>query len=246
MKKLLAFALMLGCSAGLFAADKPAPAAPLPPPPPPTAAVNPADVPQPLDRWTIFQLVFLPNVPNSTWNTNVYGLKTGWPASGGIGTVSGIEVSWAYSGTDSINGFQASWVAVKSKDLNGIQATFITTLNNGTLNGLQATGAYAKAGDVQGAQFSLISQAKEFSGIQGGLALALSKGFTGFQASAVSIADGPFTGIQCGFVNKAGKDGGSLQLGLLNMSDGKGLQFGAINYNKDAWIPVFPILNFSF
>ena len=228
MKKLLAFTLMLGCSAGLFAADKA------------------ADAPQPSDRWTIFQLVFLPNVPNSTWNTNVYGLKTGWPASGGIGTVSGLEVSWAYSGTDTINGAQASWVAVKSKDLNGLQATFITTLNSGTLNGLQATGAYAKAGDVQGAQGALISQAGEFTGLQAGLALALSKGFTGFQASAVSIADGPFTGIQCGIVNKAGDEGGSLQLGAFNMSSGKGIQFGAINCNKNAWIPVFPILNFSF
>lgn len=87
----------------------------------------------------------------------------------------------------------------------------------------------------QGAQFALISQAGNFTGIQGGLALALSKGFTGFQAGAVSIADGPFTGIQCGFVNMAGEKGGSLQLGLFNMTDGKGMQFGFINYSKDAW-----------
>ena len=205
-----------------------------------------ADVPQPLDKWTIFQLVFLPNVPNSTWNSNVFGLKTGWVASGGIGSVYGLEVSWVYSGTDTINGAQASWVIVKSKDLNGVQAAFVTTLNTGSLNGLQATGPYALAGDVQGAQFALISQAGNFTGIQGGLALALSKGFTGFQAGAVSIADGPFTGIQCGFVNKAGEKGGSLQLGLFNMTDGKGMQFGFINYSKDAWIPVFPILNFNF
>ena len=45
---------------------------------------------------------------------------------------------------------------------------------------------------------------------------------------------------------KTRPEGGALQLGLLNMTNGKGVQFGAINYNKDAWIPVFPILNFSF
>ena len=244
MKKFLVFSLMLGCMAGVFAAD--AVAVPEPKVQARTVYYNDPDVPQPLDKWTIFQLVFLPNVPNSTWNSNVFGLKTGWVASGGIGSVYGLEVSWAYSGTDTINGAQASWVAVKSKDLNGIQAAFVTTLNSGTLNGLQATGPYAMAGDVQGAQFALISQAKNFTGIQGGLALALSKGFTGFQAGAVSIADGPFTGVQCGFVNKAGEEGGALQLGLFNMTNGTGLQFGAINYNKDAWIPVFPILNFSF
>ena len=83
MKKLLAISLMLGCSAGLFAAETAVPAKPAPAP----AAVDPSNVPQPSDRWTMFQLVFLPNVPNSTWNTNTNGLKTGWPASGGIGTV---------------------------------------------------------------------------------------------------------------------------------------------------------------
>lgn len=244
MKKYLLSALMLGCTVGMFSAA----AAPVPEPRVQAKELyyNDPDVPQPLDKWTIFQLVFLPNVPNSTWNSNVFGLKTGWVASGGIGSVYGLEVSWVYSGTDTINGAQASWVIVKSKDLNGVQAAFVTTLNTGFLNGLQATGPYALAGDVQGAQFALISQAGNFTGIQGGLALALSKGFTGFQAGAVSIADGPFTGIQCGFVNMAGEKGGSLQLGLFNMTDGKGMQFGFINYNKDAWIPVFPILNFNF
>ncbi|WP_294477958.1 hypothetical protein [uncultured Victivallis sp.] len=245
MKKFLVFSLMVGCLAGVFAAE----AASVPEPKVQAKAFgnyNDPDTPQPLDKWTFLQIVFLPNVPNSTWNSNVYGLKTGWVASGGVGRVFGLEVSWVYSGTDTINGGQASWVAVKSRDLNGLQAAFVTALNTGSLNGLQATGPYALAGDVQGAQFAFISQAKNFIGIQGGLALALSKGFTGFQAGAVSIADGPFTGVQCGFVNKAGEDGGALQLGLLNMTNGKGVQFGAINYNKDAWIPVFPILNFSF
>lgn len=242
MKKLLAISLMLGCSAGLFAAETAVPAKPAPAP----AAVDPSNVPQPSDRWTMFQLVFLPNVPNSTWNTNTNGLKTGWPASGGIGTVNGVEISWTYSGTDTINGIQTSWVVAKSKNLNGVQATLATTLNTGSLNGLQATGAYALAGDVQGAQFSFFSQAKNVTGIQGGLALSLSKAFTGFQAGGVSIADGPFTGVQCGLVTKAGEKGGALQLGVLNMSEGKGVQFGAVNCNKDAWIPVFPILNFCF
>ncbi|MDR0932678.1 MAG: hypothetical protein LBM70_06640 [Victivallales bacterium] len=244
MKKLMVFSLMLSCVAGVFAAESAA--VPEPKVKVNTIYYNDSDVPQPADKWTFFQLVFVPGAPNSTWNSNVYGIKTGWVASGGIGTVNGLEASWAYSGTDTVNGIQASWVAVKSENLNGIQAAFGTALTFGNLNGLQATGPYALAGDVNGAQFALVSQAKNFTGIQGGLALALSKGFTGFQAGAVSIADGPFTGIQCGFVNVAGEDGGALQLGLFNVTKGKGVQFGAINYNKDAWIPVFPIFNFSF
>ena len=117
MKKYLLSALMLGCTVGMFSAA----AAPVPEPRVQAKELyyNDPDVPQPLDKWTIFQLVFLPNVPNSTWNSNVFGLKTGWVASGGIGSVYGLEVSWVYSGTDTINGAQASWVIVKSKDLNG-------------------------------------------------------------------------------------------------------------------------------
>lgn len=243
MKKILVFSLMIACLTGVFAAETSAVSEPNRPR---YVNYNDPDVPQPLDKWTMFQLVFLPNVPNSTWNSNVFGLKTGWVASGGIGSVYGLEVSWIYSGTDTVNGAQASWVVVKSKEQNGIQAAFVTALNTETFRGLQASGPYAMAGDMQGGQFALISHAGNFTGIQGGLALALSKSFTGFQAGAVSIANGPFTGIQCGFLNKAGEKGGSLQLGLLNMTNGKGLQFGAINYSKDAWIPVFPILNFSF
>ena len=157
MKKYLLSALMLGCTVGMFSAA----AAPVPEPRVQAKELyyNDPDVPQPLDKWTIFQLVFLPNVPNSTWNSNVFGLKTGWVASGGIGSVYGLEVSWVYSGTDTINGAQASWVIVKSKDLNGVQAAFVTTLNTGFLNGLQATGPYALAGDVQGAQFALAFRA---------------------------------------------------------------------------------------
>jgi|GEM_PF-752866 len=263
MKKVLAFAMMLGCSAGLFAAAQTAAPTPTPAAKPaaPAAkvcktaapatvgckgAVDKTNIPEPLDQWTIFQLVFFPNVPNSTWNTNVFGLKTGWVASGGIGTVCGAEISWCYAGTDNIHGAQGGWVVAKSKNLNGIQATLATTLNTGTLNGLQATGAYALAGDVMGAQFSATSQAGNFMGIQGGVLLALAKEFTGFQAAGVSIARGPFTGIQCGLFTKSGKDGGSLQLGLFNVSEGKGMQFGLINCNKNGFLPVFPILNFNF
>ena len=127
MKKFLVFSLMFGCLAGVFAADTAA----VPEPKVQTGSVkcNDLDVPQPLDKWTFLQIVFLPNIPNSTWNSNVYGLKTGWVASGGIGRVFGLEVSWVYSGTDTINGGQASWVAVKSRDLNGLQAAFVTALN---------------------------------------------------------------------------------------------------------------------
>ena len=62
MKKYLLSALMLGCTVGMFSAA----AAPVPEPRVQAKELyyNDPDVPQPLDKWTIFQLVFLPNVPN--------------------------------------------------------------------------------------------------------------------------------------------------------------------------------------
>ena len=86
MKKFLVFSLMVGCLAGVFAAE----AASVPEPKVQAKAFgnyNDPDTPQPLDKWTFLQIVFLPNVPNSTWNSNVYGLKTGWTVASGYNLV---------------------------------------------------------------------------------------------------------------------------------------------------------------
>ena len=73
-------------------------------------------------NWTPFQLAFLPGVPGSTWDSTVYGLKLGIPATGGIGLVKGVEASFFYSGTRDVEGCQASWFGPAiAEDVYGIR-----------------------------------------------------------------------------------------------------------------------------
>ena len=197
------------------------------------------------DDWTLFQIVFLPKMPSASWNSNVYGIKSGWPITCGIGRVFGLEAAWLYSGTSTIEGIQACWVCCKANALDGIQASFIAAINiDGLFNGLQAS-LYSQSDDINGAQGGLVSIARDVNGLQAGLACCVSRDVSGFQASAVSIALGTVRGIQCNLYGQA-HDCRGVQLGIVNISGGKGLQFGAINIMKDAWLPVFPILNFAF
>ena len=237
------------CCAFVFTVSATDGAGTVPEPPTPSAPAeqkqNPADEMRPLSQWTPFQIAFFPNVPTATWNSNVFGIKTGQPASGGIGRVFGLEASWVYSGTDHIKGIQACWVHCQNETCDGIQSSFVSCLNFTQLNGLQATLVYCLAGDLNGAQGSLVSMAGNICGIQGGLALNISKDITGFQAAGVNVVDGTLRGVQCGLYSQVEESKG-LQLGLVNISKSKGFQFGLINYIEDSPIPFLPIMNFYF
>lgn len=229
--------LLLTAAAMLMAENAPA-----------TPATN-AECPnqlQPLSKWTAFQAGILPGIPGSMANSNVMGIKSGWPVCCGIGRVYGVEVSWIYSGTSHIKGIQASWICNHSDTLDGIQAAFVTSLNlNGPLRGLQATMGYAQTCDLYGAQGGAVVLADNVKGIQAGLVLAIAKDVQGFQASGVSIATGRLQGVQCNIYGQVA-DSSGVQLGAVNVSGGKGLQFGAINIMKNGFLPVFPIFNFGF
>lgn len=99
MKKFLLTAAAL-CGVALIsgAAEKAAAAATTPAPVEPKVtapAQCEAEQLRPLSQWTPFQIVFFPNVPNATWNSNVFGIKTGQPenpadaAGGGLTGFSG-------------------------------------------------------------------------------------------------------------------------------------------------------------
>ena len=204
-----------------------------------------ADTRKSIDKWTFFQIAFLPNVPSAQMNSNVYGIKSGWPVTCGFGRIWGLEASWLYSGTEYAKGIQASWVCCYDQECDGIQAAFVVCINRKLMRGLQATLVYTHAGDMMGAQGGLISLADDVYGVQGGLAFARAKDVKGFQASAVCVNSGKLSGIQCNLYGQVA-DSNGIQFGIVNVSHGKGIQFGLINYIKDAWLPVFPILNFAF
>ncbi len=205
-----------------------------------------AQQPDPAGDWTPFQVVFLPHFPSASWTSNVYGIKSGWPITDGIGCVNGLEASWLWSGTDVINGIQGSWVLCMNRTFNGLQAAFVTCVNREKGQGLQATLVYSQAGEFNGIQGGLVCLSDRFRGLQAALALNVNTDdVTGFQAAGVNVVNGKFTGVQCGLYSQVEECSG-VQLGLVNVSGGGGLQFGLLNYIEDAWIPIFPILNFSF
>ena len=236
MKKFISIAILALITISLVSAAETAPVEP---------KVTSASEKRVYDDWTILQIVFFPKAPSASWNSNVYGIKTGWPISCGIGRVFGLEASWLYSGTSIIKGLQACWICCKANALDGIQASLIACINvDGMFNGLQAS-LYCQTDDLNGAQGGLVSIAGDVNGLQAGLAFCLADEVNGFQASAVSIARGKLNGIQCNLYGQVA-DSSGIQFGVVNVSGGKGIQFGAINIMKDAWIPVFPILNFAF
>ncbi|MDD3885540.1 MAG: hypothetical protein PHI35_01565 [Victivallaceae bacterium] len=240
MNKLLAFAAAAIIGGTVFAAETATPAAA-----PAAQPVCDREL-KPLDQWTPFQVCFLPGVPNAMWQSNVFGIKSGWPVTCGYGRVWGLEASWFYSGTRNVNGFQASWICCQADEFDGVQAAFVTCLNLGKqFNGLQASLGYVQSGDINGAQGGAVNLAKNVNGIQAGLLFAMANDVNGFQASGVCVNSGKLNGVQCNLYGQV-KNSSGVQLGVVNVSGGKGVQFGAINIMKDAWIPVFPIFNFAF
>jgi hypothetical protein len=197
----------------------------------------------PLNEWTFFQLGFWFDVPSYTRTSNVYFLKLGCPTSSGIGRVKGNELAIFWAGTDYVEGLQSSFIVCENRRMDGVQASLGFCQSKEKLNGLQACagvnmsettngfqpGAINIAGDVNGLQMAAITTiSKDINGAQFSI-VNFSKKLNGFQASAVNMADG----------------GDGVQLGVVNIGNKRGIQFGLINYIKDGWIPFLPIFNIS-
>ena len=85
--------------------------------------------------------------------------------------------------------------------------------------------------EVRGIEFAAIGcMTASLYGVQTAPIFCNAKVLYGLQASPVNIAD---------------KVRG-LQFGIFNSSQDASFQLGIINYNKDAWIPILPIINWNF
>ncbi|MDD5596301.1 MAG: hypothetical protein PHV82_00065 [Victivallaceae bacterium] len=207
--------------------------------------------------WTFFQIGFWIDVPSSTANSNVYGLKTGWPISTGIGRVCGNEISWFVAGTDEINGLQACFLMCFSEFIEGIQASGGTSLSR-DVKGIQASlGVCYNQKELQGLQASVVNISGNLWGYQTG-GVNVCDNLMGLQTSAVNCADDvdgmqfafvnvckKLNGVQASLVNTAKKSNG-VQFGVVNVSTESGVQFGLVNYIKGAFIPVLPLMNIKF
>ncbi len=204
------------------------------PPAPTTAQLEEKSVPVMVCFWF--------DTPAYAKTTNVYGFKTGQVVSSGLGHVYGLEASWLISATDIIGGLQTAGFVCMSKELDGLQAAIPLCMNKQELNGVQASvvniaenfngfqpGAVNIAGDVYGFQLAALSNvSKDLYGTQLGV-FNLSNKLSGFQFSAVNISDG----------------GDGCQVGVVNVCNRRGLQFGLVNYIRDGWMPFMLGFNYS-
>lgn len=108
---------------------------------------------------------------------------------------------------------------------------------------------YGKNASVTGLDLGLINHMT--TGMSKGLAYGLvniTEGdFKGMMWGAVNTNEGNFEGLQLGWVNHTA-NGNGLQFGLVNYAQKiHGLQIGIINIiSQDGFLPVFPIVNWSF
>lgn len=181
-----------------------------------TAAAPKNEPPTPMNKWTFFQIGFLPGVPGYTKVSNVYGLKLGAPLVDGEGRVCGLEPSFLYSGTSYVDGLQASWFGPAiCREINGFQASIPVTI----------------ARTMYGSQASVTNIITDTGyGFDAG-AVNIAKNFYGFQLSAVNVTTEEFRGFQ---------------FGVFNYSNKKGCQMGLVNIIKDGPLPFMLIFNGSF
>ena len=108
---------------------------------------------------------------------------------------------------------------------------------------------YGKNTSVQVVDIGLVSHTT--SGLSKGLAWSgvnLAEGdFKGLQVGTVNVVKGSFEGLEWGFVNYA-QNAEGLQFGFVNYAQTlHGVQIGLVNIIKqDGFLPVFPIVNWSF
>ncbi|MBE6391294.1 MAG: hypothetical protein E7042_03715 [Lentisphaerae bacterium] len=126
------------------------------------------------------------------------------------------------------------------------------------INGLSVAGIHAFNKKKSGLSFSLLDVCHESRGLSIFAAGGAERNY-GVSAGFVNLAEHN-NGLQLGLINQEKPDaviennfsqadppqGFGVQTGLINYSEGKGLQFGLWNTNPNAWLKHFPLFNFAF
>ena len=126
------------------------------------------------------------------------------------------------------------------------------------INGVSVAGIHAFTKRKSGLSFSLMDVCEESRGASFFAAGGAERNY-GFSAGLVNLAEHN-RGVQLGVINQEMPDaviennfsvpekpeGFGIQAGIVNYSEGKGLQFGLWNTNPNALIKHFPLFNFAF
>jgi hypothetical protein len=81
------------------------------------------------------------------------------------------------------------------------------------------------------------------NGAQVGLFGSRTNELNGVQLSMIANVANDVDGLQVALANKAKRVGLGSQVGLVNIAD-RGLQIGLLNFNKNGFLPFFPLINF--
>ena len=170
---------------------------------------------------------------------NVYGLCLGIPFSL-TKKIYGIELSLFFNNTKKVAGLSTALANNVNCSTNGILLSLINNFNcnyssHALLLGLlNNTNNMSTCNISQIAAINNINNIVEMNALQFGLINTVNSKFD------------QFNGFQAGLFNKTNNMNG-FQIGLFNNAKAfKGLQFGLINKIENAWIPYFPLFNFSF
>ena len=149
-----------------------------------------------------------------------------------------------------------AFVADKEKSIRGFGVGYY--LQQKEINGFIVAFIHAANQRKSGFSLSVI----EFCGESSGLSMFLYGGSVSNNGCAVALwnLSEKNNGVQIGVVNQSRQnaltgldlkspekaDGFGVQAGLVNYSDGRGIQFGLWNTNPNGFLKHFPLINFSF
>lgn len=115
----------------------------------------------------------------------------------------------------------------------GIRFGLPCSISRGFVEGAELSLCYSATRNVDGFKFALL-------GVNSGERL------DGAALALVNFTDIELEGVQIGLCNSAGNAEDGIQIGLFNCSsDRAGLQIGLLNYNKNGWFPLLPLVNFA-
>lgn len=163
--------------------------------------------------WPVLQIVLWPGMPPYT-DMEVYGIRTGFPVSGGTGAVDGLEIAPLVSYSDYVNGLQFSPVLNRTKNTTGFRCGLVNTSTE----------------RVRGFQLSVFNYNDADSN---SLDIAALMNYTSNYIKGIQISP---------IANYAAKSG--WQIGLYNQSKTNAFQIGLINIIEEGYIPFFPVINF--
>lgn len=176
--------------------------------------------------WTPFQWGIFPPAQLFARDSNVYGLR----------------LCTIYADNLSIYGIDTG-VYTGARDFIGIQAAAANFCDNSG-KGLQAGILNHSPESLDGAQIGLVNMA-------GNDDILINGRVHGAQIGYVNVTQSDTRGLQLGGVNVSQYHFMGLQLGFVNCSNstpsGKGgscVQIGIFNFNRNGFLPFFPIINF--